>query len=273
MRTYVICAEPRSGSNLLAEALRDTSVAGNPDEWYDLPFLHDRLSGFGLAAPTSTRAVPVPVSGREYLRALLAETSADRYFGIKIHWHQYQLAMLAGLGDLFETLTDLATGPLVILLIRKDRIQQAVSTYIAACTGRYFAREGLPPAPRTQLPRRYWRGLDCAGPELTDDPVPFDFAEIDAIVTQIEADERAWRDLIATRRLPACELSYEELTSDRDSSLRRVFDFLGLAVREVPEPTFLRQATVLNDQFVAAYSREKREVRDPEAGKSGGARS
>ncbi|MCA9930706.1 MAG: hypothetical protein KC419_19610, partial [Anaerolineales bacterium] len=32
--SYMICATPRSGSTLLCEALRNTGLAGNPDEYF-----------------------------------------------------------------------------------------------------------------------------------------------------------------------------------------------------------------------------------------------
>ncbi|MCP4417029.1 MAG: hypothetical protein GY805_10425 [Chloroflexi bacterium] len=32
--SYLICATPRSGSTLLCEALRNTNLAGNPDEYF-----------------------------------------------------------------------------------------------------------------------------------------------------------------------------------------------------------------------------------------------
>jgi trehalose 2-sulfotransferase len=34
IKSYLICATPRSGSSLLCEALRNTGLAGNPDEYF-----------------------------------------------------------------------------------------------------------------------------------------------------------------------------------------------------------------------------------------------
>ena len=34
IKSYLICATPRSGSSLLCEALRNTGLAGKPDEYF-----------------------------------------------------------------------------------------------------------------------------------------------------------------------------------------------------------------------------------------------
>ena len=34
IKSYLICATPRSGSSLLCEALRNNGLAGNPDEYF-----------------------------------------------------------------------------------------------------------------------------------------------------------------------------------------------------------------------------------------------
>ena len=34
-RSYIVCATPRSGSTLVCKALRDTGVAGRPEEYFE----------------------------------------------------------------------------------------------------------------------------------------------------------------------------------------------------------------------------------------------
>ena len=34
-RSYLVCATPRSGSTLVCKALRDTGVAGRPEEYFE----------------------------------------------------------------------------------------------------------------------------------------------------------------------------------------------------------------------------------------------
>lgn len=36
-RSYLICATPRSGTNLLCEVLRATGIAGQPDDYFWSP--------------------------------------------------------------------------------------------------------------------------------------------------------------------------------------------------------------------------------------------
>jgi LPS sulfotransferase NodH len=258
LAAYVIAAEARSGSNLLAEALIRTDKAGEPDEWFSESFLHRRLSDYGLAHTSSTEAEPVGVDGRRYVEQLVSHTASAAWFGVKMHYHQYLAARVAGLGDVLEHITALVGPPLIIRLTREDRVRQAVSTYIAAHTGVYYDRAGDGAGIRTQLPHRYWRADGTPGPNPSDAPPPFDFDEIAAIIAAGERDEAAWDRLTSKRGLRSLRLTYEDLIGDRHRTLSTVFDALGIDVPPLDSPTFRRQAGTINDELVALYVREKR---------------
>src|SRR5262245_3958505 len=75
---YVICSTPRSGSNLLCDALRSTGIAGTPDEYFN-----SRYRDFFLERWSQ----PPTVSQAQFLElALAAGTSSNGIFAVKIQW-------------------------------------------------------------------------------------------------------------------------------------------------------------------------------------------
>ena len=66
--SYLICATPRSGSFLLCEAMRNTGVAGSPDEYFYADEESRWAAEWGLRAYTYV----------EYVRAALA------YAGVRL---------------------------------------------------------------------------------------------------------------------------------------------------------------------------------------------
>jgi LPS sulfotransferase NodH len=254
---YIVAAEPRSGSNLLAEALLASGRAGDPDEWFNEAFLHQRLLQYGVADPHSTEARPIAADGRAYLERLIAETGSGGWFGLKIHQHQYRAAIAARIGDVFDHLQALTGDPFVIRLTRRDVVRQAISTYLAAYSGVYYDRSGHAPAERIRMPSRYWLPGSPPGPEPSGEPPPFDLTEIDAIVSTIERDEAAWDRLITGRGLSSIAVTYEDLVEHRERTLSTVFAALGIAVPPLARPTFQRQAGGLTEEFVRAYAERK----------------
>jgi len=258
-RAYVVCAEPRSGSNLLCEALQKSGAAGNPDEYLDLTCLHRRLSHVGLRTLAARPGNLTSADWLEYWRVLVRDTSTAGLFGLKVHRHQYELARRGNMPGLWETLSSLATGVRAVILTRDDKVQQAVSTHIAAQTGRYFYCPGSPPAERISLSVAYWHGLDVPGPALVDGQPVFDFNEIDRIIARIQADELAWRTEVEQLGIPYVGVTYEALTSRRDSTIARVCRFLRVPIPKPFKPSFQRQSIHINDEFAERYRRERHE--------------
>ena len=90
-RTYLICANQRSGSNLLCRALSDTGVAGYPDEYF--------LTGPPEAFPPGWKfweegplAERHGVSDRRSYRDLAYRVGStpNGVFGAKLMWNNVQ---------------------------------------------------------------------------------------------------------------------------------------------------------------------------------------
>ena len=229
---YVICASPRTASNLLTSALRATSLAGQPHEAFDPPAIRRR--GF---AP----GPDLDVAG--YVRALREETTgANGVFGFKLHFHQADFYLFKrGLG-----LEDVLESPRFVSIARDDALGQAISWERAQQTGQYSSVQ----QPVRRIEPRY------------------DFAALSRTLTQALRNRRGWAAYFARRRIARLSLSYEGFTADYRGTLLRTLRFLGVAVPadlEVPPPRLQRQADALNQRWRQLYLRDVRHALDARA--------
>jgi LPS sulfotransferase NodH len=81
VRSYAICALPRSGSTLLSWALDDTGVAGHPREYFGPRKASAYAQQWGL---------PTHRSMLSFLHAMTeASMTENGIFGLKIHWYDF----------------------------------------------------------------------------------------------------------------------------------------------------------------------------------------
>src|SRR3954451_20274981 len=169
----MICAEPRSGSSLLAELLFNTGVAGAPTEYFD--------------AGTMQRFQEVwrTPSFEQYVDALRRKkTSPNGVFGFKVHYEQYVDAFSAReLSLLFPNLR-------FIRITRRDRLRAAVS----------FARA---------LQTDQWASDHPARP---DAPV-FDREQIAECLARIHDSARGWDRFFAQKSIAPLHVVYEDFVA------------------------------------------------------------
>ncbi len=122
IRSYFICASPRTGGSLLCEALESTRIAGRPQEYFE---------------PTTDQAWFDRLGARshaEYFpKVLTFGSTPNGVFGAKVIWPQFEHLTAAlrlndksGMCDrdrLARTFPDLR----YIFLTRSDKVRQAVS--------------------------------------------------------------------------------------------------------------------------------------------------
>jgi trehalose 2-sulfotransferase len=264
-RSYLVCATQRSGSTLLCELLKDTGVAGRPEEYFEAmagsgapphpgEYLRDLpRTGAGIRDDPSPPQAPEHSSlqglssYREHLaRTFRLGTTPNGVFGSKLMWSQIaelhalagELSEYAGL-EPFALLERLFAGPRYIRMSRRDKVRQAVSMWRA-------------------LQTRAWRGEH--GPS-DDRPVElhYRYEGIHHLVSTLEAEDRAWDHFLAANDAPALSVVYEDhLEADRDGTVRVVLDYIGVAPPSgwsSVEP-IKRQADALSDEWVAAYHRD-----------------
>jgi trehalose 2-sulfotransferase len=243
-----VCANLRSGTELLCRCLAATGVAGRPQEYFlaeDPAKLPDW--GFWEEGPY---AAGHDVRDRESYLALVYRlgSTPNGVFGAKVHWNTLRWALakfsemprFAGL-DRAAILRTAFPGLRVVDVTRRNRVRQAVSWARMAQDGMWVDPVGEP-APAWPPP---------AGPPR------YDYELIAALEALIAESEAGWGHVYSELGLTPCRVVYEELCSPDgyEHTIRGVLAHLGLAdyPGPIPAPRTRRQSNELNEAWVTAY--------------------
>jgi LPS sulfotransferase NodH len=248
-RSYLICANQRSGSTLLCRALSDTGIAGHPDEYFLTGAPGDFPAGwkFWEDGPLAVRH---GVTGREAFLRLVHEVGStpNGVFGAKLMWNNVPWVLarfreLPRYADLDRAEIFRLAFPRLraVRLTRRDRVRQAVSWLRAAQDGVWVVSDDEPARPAGQP--------------------AYDFTVIAAMEALIAEGEREWHGLLAELGIEPCEVVYEDLVSPDGygPAVRGVLGYLGLDASraEVPRPRTTRQAGHLSDEWAERFRRER----------------
>jgi LPS sulfotransferase NodH len=235
-QAYVICATPRCGSNLLADGLRTTGIAGDAQEYFS-----------ALADPPHPAQLRwYSTEDAEYLRRVFAlGTTPNGVFGLKLHWHQLAEAvkrLRRVLQD--DNLTEAqALGlvlprPSYIWLQRRDKVAQAISFYRAISTGQWAIFEDSPGAEA---------GLTCG--------LEFNFGAISHLLNLCIRSELGWATFFAVHEINPFVVVYEDFIGAYDQTIRSVLQHLGLLLDygTIAEPRLRRQADQLSVEWAHLF--------------------
>lgn len=254
MQAYVVCATPRSGSTLLCEMLRDTGIAGEPLEHFEI-LRHSSLprqpreyfEDVELPSLDELLAPPRPgTPSREPPEAwrsrILAEgRGANGVWGGKLMWGHVEdllarareLPGLAG-ADLEQVLRQLLDDPQLVFVTREDKVAQAVSLWRALQTESWRAED----APKAHAP-------------------VYDLTAIDHLVSRLESDEKSWTAWFARAGKAPFAVTYEQLEEAPAETVAAVLHALGLPDGTVPVPPLARQRDELSEAWIDRYRRER----------------
>jgi LPS sulfotransferase NodH len=235
---------------LVGEAIRAAGSLGTPLEYFHRGFRPTLAARWG--APT------LP----EYVAAVhRARTDASGTLSTKLFWpdvleltHEMDPEVFPAVREqtaeetpaafyveLQARLERILPRPTFIYLVRQDRVRQAVSSLVAAQTGRF-------------------RELPGASPPKAE--ASYDRDRIAALIGWSSWCREHWeRFFAATGRVPY-RLSYEQLERDYAGSVRRLLEHLGVQEPAVPLPRLRRQGNATSEAFVLRYLRERGEVVD-----------
>lgn len=217
---YLIAASPRSGSQLLGALLTSTNLAGFPTEHFNPWHMGDATDFF----PDNL------LYGPEHIRRLMdTQTTPNGVFGTKAHF--LQVVNFAGL----DCLEHLYPTPLkYISLRRRDVTRQGISLARAVQTNSYNS---------DMQPVR--------------DPI-YNFYQISQCIREVRVDAKGWETYFHQRKIEPLRILYEELVADPSGALRRIFDFLEIAIPadfQMPGSSLRRQADSLSDLWVEKFTR------------------
>ncbi len=247
-RCYVVCTIPRSGSNLLTDGLRATRRAGRPKQF----FLRKFESRYGAQLGLDP-AVDYP----GYLRRIVnTKTSSNGVFGFKLmSW--YLDAFLARLRDA-HAFGNSATDDLALLqnafprlrliyIIRRHKLQQALSTARALQTGLWKVQEGKSAQGEPQ----------------------FNANLIEQCLREGDQQEKIWDRFFQQIGIDPFRVEYEKLCTDYEGTIRGVLDFLRISLprgARIGPPATVRQADEISQIWEERFLAERPSAYSPAAG-------
>jgi LPS sulfotransferase NodH len=208
-RCYVVCAIPRSGSNLLTDGLHATRRAGVPKQFFLAKFESRYGADHGLDPNCDYGA---------YVRGIVnAKTTSNEVFGFKLmSWYlQDFLGRVRGAG----VFGDAGTSDLDVLqnafprlrfvhVLRRNKLRQALSTARALQTGLWKVQKGKTALREPQF-----------DPEL-----------IEQCLKEAERQEELWQSFFQRIGVDPFRVQYEGLCDDYEATVRGVLDFLRISL-------------------------------------------
>jgi LPS sulfotransferase NodH/GT2 family glycosyltransferase len=234
---YLICTLPRSGSTLLAQGLRHTTVAGHPEEYFWVAMRGEFSRRWQL---------PEDASDEAFLeRVRVAGSTSNGVFAAKVHWPQFtrfermlsKRSPASGGDDDPERqesaplpsharVEEFLPGVRYVHLTRRDKTAQAISLYRAVTSGVWLRRHG---------------DIDPPG----YDGIPLDQQAVEQLERQLRENDWCWVDYFARSRIEPLTITYEELAADYTGTIRRVLAFLGRPEADtvdIKQPALRRQS-------------------------------
>ena len=245
-RCYVVCAIPRSGSNLLTDGLHATRRAGRPKQF----FMRKSESDF-----SATHNLNLSAGFAAYIQDIITATAtSNEVFGFKLmSWYLENFLTRLRETDGFGNYSDL--GMLrdafphlrFIRIVRRHKLRQALSTARALQTGLWKVQEG--------------KGI-LREPE-------FDPDLIEQSLHEAERQDKLWDDFFRRIGIKPFEVEYEKLCQDYERTVRAVLTFLRIklpAGAHVGPPVTTRQADEISRMWEERFIAERPSSYSPAPG-------
>jgi LPS sulfotransferase NodH len=275
-RGYLLCSVERTGSNLLAESLSGTGVAGRPVEYFnvveqDSAWMRKILEDSGLAD-----GIP---------KVLSAGATPNGVFGAKVHWNHLRYLGMSINGEwnkpqrttpyellrslLPKVLTEAAAHELLESRFSDLRPQTTAYTLLRSFLPDlriiWLKRENMAARAISHFRARQtgvWY-LPASKPETGPlKPVPeSDIGEIHNLYCLGGFQQASWQRFFEEQELSPHCVSYEELVENRDATVRRVLQFLDIPSEQVriPDPRSAIQSDTLSKEWEERYRKLRAE--------------
>ncbi len=227
MKCFWIATTPRTGSNYFCDLLFERAEIQTPKEFLNAEFLR-RLD---LVDDESRFVMP----SFEAFVAHIGDQWRNTVQPLCIKALYSQFEPVRTVPGVRESLS----AHLVVMLVRRDVVAQAVSQHIARSAG-------------------HW--VSAAEPRRDRATIRYDFSAIDAAVERIERHNALWRRTFLVAGITYQEIVYEQLTLQPAEIVDHVIELWGLTPRSqrqaVPNP-HRSQTTDLNAEFIERYRFDK----------------
>ena len=220
---YAICSSPRSGSNFLCSILKASEQAGSPMEYFNPSYTNAFLK----------RLNKENISLSDLFKELESRrTSANGYFGNKIQFWQLMSIFKR---DIKTAVAYLRHQNHLIYLYRKDKVEQAVSLYIAQQTGAYQSND---PANTKEIKYSPTLISKCLHVNIKDD--------------------FSWQTFLKNMKVEFTTICYEDLVKNRDKQMSSLWKSMGLEKPKKMDESLLteKQTHPQYDEFVKRFKQD-----------------
>jgi LPS sulfotransferase NodH len=259
--SYLICATQRSGSTLLCELLKNTHLAGYPEEYFDAlrsTGVPQRPLEYFAGATDETlahifrgrthpdeepRQPPPGITFESYVDTIIEKcTTSNGVFGTKLMWNYFpdfvsKLRDIPRFHDLPTSAIFTALFPNLhyIFVTRHDKLGQAISLWKGLQTWTWRAEDGEKKASHELL---------------------FHFGAIDHLIHVLEHNEQGWQRFFAAYRIRPLHIVFEDLIALKEETAREVLQFLDIPIPSdciFASPYMQRQADELSAAWIQQY--------------------
>ena len=229
--SYMICATPRSGSTLLCEALRNTNLAGNPDEYFGPMHIKRWTEKWHTS------------SEKNYLEKVIAHGMGENgVWGIKVmrlYWQNVisHLQSATNTAEMPETELLNAYFPDLryIWITRRDKVRQAISWMKFVQGAAWYWEDDEP---------QELKGLEFK-PDI-----------IREFISQTAIHETAWLGFFRESDVQPYIVVYEDFVNAYEETAKGILKYLGISYPEkliFGQRRIKKQADALTDEWVHRY--------------------
>ncbi|MCB8990727.1 MAG: sulfotransferase [Ardenticatenaceae bacterium] len=229
--SYIICATPRSGSTLLCEALRNSALAGNPDEY------------FGPMHINRWNKIWKTKSKNEYLGKVIEQgRGINGVLGLKVmrvYWQNVieflqETTKLPNSSE-SDILTHCFPNLRYIWITRRNKVRQAISWMKFLQGAAWFWEDEEP---------QLIRGLEFK-PDV-----------IREFIMQTVSHGTAWQEYFKQNGIQPYIVVYEDFVSAYEKTAKEILEYLGIHYHEeilFGERRLKQQADALTEEWVHRY--------------------
>lgn len=237
---YTIWYTPRSGSNLLCDALTSTGVAGTPEQLLSAHETFNLLAKFGVRDATSLQ------------QAIWDAGMGDNgVFGLRCQQYEPYFTHMLGYLAQFPGCPPDATpaeiwehafpGTVHIHLTRRNKVRQAVSWFKATQNQEWFRETGSRP-PAVDLRDAY------------------DKASIQHYLLYAVMCEAKIQEFFTAGSITPLSFVYEDMATDLEGTVRTILRRLGSSdadTVEIAEPVLTKIADDVSDEWMERYRHDQ----------------